>query len=448
MAVKSKARLYAYYALRKFNDGEYSIDPFIERIYEKNIPRRDQALANELILGVIRWLKKIDFILSTFSKKSIESLDSPIRAALRLGAYQIYFLDRIPTSAATNESVELVKRDMGLSGASFVNAILRKISKNKKRILLPDERSNDVRSLSIYFSHPEWMIKRWFKRFGKEETKKILKANNDHPPVSLWINTHLFSAKSVIKKLEEERIKIIPSPYLKNSFTVKSGHPYRTKIFKEGSFYIQDEASQLITVLFGEKISGIAADVCSAPGGKGMKLANDSYDNLFVVGIDVSKWRLKILKENLNRMKIKNFAPIIANMEGNSPLKRKFDFILVDAPCSGTGVIRRNPEIKWRLKQKSIMQFHYRQLAILSGVKNAVRKGGLLLYSVCSIEEEENENTVSSFLNSSPNFRLENPSNNIYQRARTLLDEKGFFRTYPHRNNIDGFFAALFKRTA
>ena len=438
--------LYAYQALKKFDEGTPSIDPFIEKIYERNLPRRDLALAIELTIGVVRWLKKIDFILSTFSKKSLESLDSPVKAALRLGTYQIYFLDRIPLSAATNESVELVKKDLGLSGASFVNAILRRVSRSKGKVFLPDKESDEFQWLSIHYSHPKWMIRRWMKRFGKEETEEILKANNEHPPVSLWINTQLFSITSVMEKLGREGIAMIPSPYLENGFIIKSGYPYQTKIFKEGGLYIQDEASQLIPSLFGKGLSGIAADVCSAPGGKGIKMVHDAHDQLFVVGVDISSSRLNILVENLNRMKIKNFAPVTADMEGKSPLKDKFDFILVDAPCSGTGIIRRNPEIKWRLKQENIKTFHARQLAILADARNAVKKGGFLLYSVCSIEEEENEHVVRSFLHSSPHFQLEHPACRMSQKTQKFLDENGLFKTYPHRDNIDGFFAALFRR--
>lgn len=446
MAVKSKARLYAYQVLKKFDEGAPSIDPYVQRIYKKNLARRDQALAIELILGVIRWLNKIDYILSLFSKRPLTSLDHPAKTALRLGIYQIVFLNRIPSSAATNESVELVKKDLGLSGASFVNGVLRRISKSKKRIHLPERDHDEIRWLSVHYSHPEWLISRWIDRFGKEETEKILEANNEHPPVSLWVNTKRFSISYVIDCLKREGIEVVPSRYLENGFIIKHGYPHQTKIFKEGGFYIQDEASQLIPSLFGKSFSGIAADVCSAPGGKGMKMAHDAHDPFFIIGMDISYSRLILLRENLSRLQIKNFSIILADAEGKCPLQRKFDFILVDAPCSGTGVIRRNPEIKWGLKQDDIKLLQERQLTLLTDASHAVRKWGFLLYSVCSIEAEENESIVNSFLSLNPHFQLENLSSTLPTRIHPFLDQNGFFRTYPHRDHMDGFFAALFKR--
>jgi 16S rRNA (cytosine967-C5)-methyltransferase len=445
LAVKSKARLYAYQALKKFDEGAPSIDPYVEKVYKRKLPRRDQALAIELILGIVRWLNKIDYILSCFSKRSLTSLDPPIRTALRLGIYQIVFLNRIPSSAATDESVELVKKDMGLSGASFVNGVLRRVSRSKKKTLLPERDHDEILWLSVQYSHPEWLINRWIKRFGSEEAERILAANNDHPPVSLWVNTRRFTVSEVVDRLRKEGVEVQSSRYLQNGFIVRQGYPYQTKIFKEGGFYIQDEASQFIPALYGESLSGYVADVCCAPGGKGMKMAHDAQD-LFVVGMDISYPRLTLLKENLRRMRIEHFSPVMADARGMCPLKRRFDFVLVDAPCSGTGVIRRNPEIKWRLKEDDIKLFQTKQLALLADAGRVVKEKGFLLYSVCSLEEEENESVVDSFLRVNQDFQLENLSSKIPKKFYPFLDQNIFFRTYPHRDHMDGFFAALFKR--
>ncbi len=445
LAVKSRARYYAYQALKKFDEGAPSIDPYIERIYEKNLPRRDQALAVELILGIIRWLNKIDYIISRFSKRSLASLDHSVRTALRLGIYQIVFLNRIPSSAATDEAVELVKKDRGLSGASFVNGILRRISRSGKGMLLPERDTNEILWLSLEYSHPVWMIRRWIKRFGTEEAERILAANNEHPIVSLWINTDRFQVSDVIECLRKEGIELQPSHYLENGFIIRRGYPYQTEIFKKGGFYIQDEASQLIPTLYGGGVSGYAVDICCAPGGKGMKMAHDAQD-LFVVGMEISYPRLILLKENLKRMQIKHFSPVMADAEGACPLKRQFDLALVDAPCSGTGVIRRNPEIKWRLKENDFGLFQAKQLALLAEASQVVKENGFLLYSVCSIEEEENESVVTSFLSMNPDFKLENLSSKVSDKIYPFLDQNIFFRTYPHRDRMDGFFAALFKR--
>jgi 16S rRNA (cytosine967-C5)-methyltransferase len=326
-----------------------------------------------------------------------------------------------------------------------VNGVLRKIARSGKEVSSPDRDLDEVFWLSVHHSHPKWMIERWLRRFGKEKTEKILESNNEHPPLSLWINTKRFSTKRAMERFQKDDVQVIPSRYLENSFIVKQGYPHKASLFKEGGCYIQDEAAQLIPSLLGQTLSGIAADICCAPGGKGLKMAHDGQDCLFVIGIDVSLSRLSMIKENLHRLQITHFSPVVADAEGRSPLKRNCDFILVDAPCSGTGVIRRNPEIKWRLQRENMRSFQDRQLAILNTVSHGVKRGGCLLYSVCSIEAEENEQVVRSFLSSNSHFHLENPSNRIPQKIHRFLDQEGYFRTYPYRDNMDGFFAALFR---
>ena len=448
MAVRSQGRALSYDILKRSAQGIPSLSHLLENIDQQEIENRELSLAYELIMGVTRWLKKIDYILSLFSKKSVSSLDIPVKTALRLGVYQMFFLERIPHRAAIDESVELVKKDKGLSGASFVNGVLRRISREASKIRFPERGSDSVRRLTIMTSHPEWMVSRWLERFGESEAEEILNANNSRPATSLWVNRKRYSMQSLIEGLREEGVEVIPSRYIDDALTVKTGSVHRTDIFRKGGCYIQDEASQMIPLIFGSELYGKAADLCAAPGGKSLKLAQLLSGDGFIVGIDLSFSRLLVFKENIARLNVENIFLIGSDSEKGTPLKCPFDLVLVDAPCSGTGVIRRNPDIKWRLRQEDIISHSARQVRILEEAKKIVKRGGLLLYSVCSIEKEETEAVVASFLSADRRFRLEDPGERLPERARQFVCKGPYFRTFPHRDGLDGFFAALLKRTA
>ncbi|MEW5807603.1 MAG: 16S rRNA (cytosine(967)-C(5))-methyltransferase RsmB [Acidobacteriota bacterium] len=456
MAVRSKARRLAYNILRVFEAGKPPLSILLENIHLVPLDSRELSLAYELIVGLIRWLPKIDHILSLYSNKPLESLDIPVRIALRLGVYQLLFLDRVPRHAAIDESVELAKSEAGRSGASYVNAVLREISREPDRITFPDREKDVERWLSIYYSHPEWLVSRWIKRFGPERTEELLSANNRHAPICIWVNSKVHPTDLVLAELRREEVEVVPSEYLDDAFIIKEGLPHRTGIFRAGGFYIQDEASQLIHLIFGKELSGKVADLCAAPGGKSLRMALAMGDRGFVVSVDASPSRINSLKENIKRMRVANIFPLVADLEEGIPLKEEFDFVLLDAPCSGTGVIRRNPDIKWRLREEEIVRLSARQFRMLNEAAKIVRQGGLLLYSVCSIEEEETDALATSFLKANPHFELEDPSVGLPAKARKFVDggagcetsSRTFFRTYPHRDNLDGFFASLFRRIA
>ncbi len=398
-------------------------------------------------MGVIRWLVKIDYIISLFSKRPLESLDVPIKTALRMGVYQMIFLERIPHPAAVDESVELVKKEKGLSGASFVNGVLRRISRERTNIPFPCREDDFTRWLSITYSYPQWMVARLLRKFGENETEKILDASNRHAPTSIWINKGLFPLENVLHPMKEEGVEVVPSRSLNGAFRVKKGLAHRTSIFERGGYYIQDEASQMISLMFGSDLKGQALDLCTAPGGKGLRLAQLMRCGGYVVGIDSSFARLLLLKENVKRLKINNLLPLNSDAEESIPLKIQFDYVLVDAPCSGMGVIRRNPDIKWRLKEGDIQSLSFRQEKLLENAKKTVKPGGMLLYSVCSIDDAETVLVITSFVRRNPDFRVEDPASRLPEGARRFVDKTCFLRTFPHRDDLDGFFGALLRRS-
>ncbi len=448
MPIKSKARTIAFGILKTFFEEAIPLSHLLDRISETNIDRREFSLAYEIIMGVIRWLRKIDYIISHFSKRPMQSLDIPIKTALRMGVYQMIFLERIPHSAAVDESVELVKKEKGLSGASYVNGVLRRISRDRANIQFP-RREDDLKHwLSITYSHPEWMVARLLQEFGEDETEKIIDANNRHAQTSIWINRKLFPGENVLQVMKEKGVEVVPSRYLNGAFRVKRGLAQRTNIFERGGYYIQDEASQMVSLMFGSDLAGQALDLCTAPGGKGLKLAQLMGPRGFVIGIDSSHARLLFLKQNIERMRIDNLLPLNADGEKCLPLNIQFDYVLVDAPCSGMGVIRRNPDIKWRLQEGDMHSLSVRQAKILEKAKITVKMGGMLIYSVCSIDDAETVSVVASFIQRNPEFSLEDPSPRLPHRARQFVDEARCFRTFPHRDDLDGFFSVLLRRSA
>jgi 16S rRNA (cytosine967-C5)-methyltransferase len=363
-----------------------------------------------------------------------------------MGLYQLRYLSRIPQSAAVNESVNLVKRARVTSAAGLVNAVLR----NAARFIdqsVGENVSDAAERASIELSHPAWMLERWRTMLGDNETHALALANNSPPAQSFRINTLRFTVADAIEKLAAEGVIARESQFAPGAFVVESGPGSKVaKAAEHGLIYIQDQASQLVSLLLDARPGHRVLDLCAAPGSKSSHIAALTLDQAHIVSCDIHTHRLSTLHATCRRLGVTSIEAVALDATEALPFAEssmKFDRVLVDAPCSGTGTLRGNPEIKWRLKLEDIEKLAKLQLSLLHNASSTVADGGRLLYSTCSLEPEENEAVIQAFLNGNSAFRVNEPG-----IARDLLTDSGFVRTFPHRHGSDGFFAAVLEKIA
>ncbi len=409
----SPARLAAFQVLLKI-ETEKSFSSVMLPIFEEKLQPNDRGLCHELTLGTLRKQMYLDKIIETFSGNK---LDVSVRIALRLGLYQLIFLDKIPAYSAINESVNLVHLAKKQSATGFVNAILRRATREKFEPKFNDE----IERLSLETSHPRWLIERWTKNFGIEETEKIAVANNETPKLNFRFTNKTTDA---IKKL------------LENEET-KNDRKFLRELAENGKIYFQDEASQIVGQTVALKEDESFLDVCAAPASKLSQVAADTKKNL-VVGGDLYFRRVETMREICRNQGLKNVQVLQYNAEKSLPFAdESFDVILLDAPCTGTGTIRHNPEIRYHLQEKDFADLFKKQLKILANASKLLKQNGRIIYSTCSLEVEENEQVIETFL--SENSLFEAVKTNLPEK---FLTDKGFARTFPNRDDIDGFFIA------
>ena len=404
----------------------------------------DRAFLTELTYGVIRWRGKLDWVIRLFSKIPFEKIESETLHILRLGLYQILFLSRTPASAAVNESVELAKGIRGKGGAGFVNAILRSTIRQKNEIPYPEINEDPALHLSILQSHPLWLVRKWVKKMGVEETLRVCMLNNRIAPLTLRTNTLRMNRRDLIEKLKGKEFKPVATTYSEEGIVLKDPPPISELPFmKEGLYIIQDEASQLVTSILDPKLGERILDACSAPGGKTTHMAQKMENRGEIDALDLSKGRLDLIEESCQRLGIR----IIRTLKGNAaeplpiPQGMKYDRILADVPCSGFGTLRRNPDLKWRRKEKDIERLGKLQFSILGNVSVYLKKGGILVYSTCTVFHEENEDVVEKFLEGHPEFELDQMNRFLPETFHPFI-QKHYFKTFPPRDEMDGFFVA------
>jgi 16S rRNA (cytosine967-C5)-methyltransferase len=393
----------------------------------------DRGLATELVMGVLRWQQKLDQVVGAAAGRSTTKLDLEVQLALRIGAYQLLYLDRIPARAAVNESVELVKLHGKRSAAPLVNAVLRKLS-SESLGPFPPERPLD---LGHAYSHPAWLVERWTKAYGTETARAICEHNQKRPETAIRANS-----RAVLDELLQQGITLEPAAFVAHAWRVKSGDVTETSAYRERRLAIQDEASQLIALLAaGETI----LDSCAAPGGKSA-IAAERNPMALIVSMDLHLHRVRLMHKLTGTQ-----TALVADAR-QLPFRETFDCVIADAPCTGTGTLARNPEIKWRLKPEDLPRLASLQSEILNSL---AKQAKTIVYSTCSLEPEEGEEVISRFLAEHPNFR---PSS-VQQRLRTLLENRAvrpaaleslvkgdFLRTIPGIHPCDGFFAAILER--
>ncbi len=438
----SPARRVAFEILRRVLVEQAFASNLLSSPISLKLSSLDRALAQEIVLGVLRYQYQIDHFLKKFYKNKLEKLDPEVLTTLRMGFYQIHYLTRIPTYAIVNDSVNLTKLSGKSSAANLVNAILRKIAK----ISLEQEtvNLNFTEKIALTYSHPTWLVKNWVECFGEEETQKIAQANNNPAPIYFRLNPLKENLANILSVLEDKKISYIPSAIANSAYQVVEGDKDKLlELVNNGLIYIQDASSQLVANLVEAKPGMRVFDVCAAPGGKTALIATHMANQGFILAGDLHLARVKLIKEIAKRLEINIINAVCYDASNSIPLSdnQLFDRVLLDAPCSGTGTLRHNPEIKYRLSKDKIKELAELQTKILAESSRFVSIGGKLIYSTCSLETEENEAVIERFLVKNPNFELTRPT-----LPEHLITKTGFVRTWPHRDNTDGFFAALLTR--
>lgn len=402
----------------------------------------DRGLATELIYGVIENKYYLDYIINKLSKIKVKKMSTYVKIFLRMGTYQILFLNSISDYAAVNETVKLSKKyDKKSSG--FINAILRNEIRNKDTIMDITE-ENSVKYLSIKYSYNSWIIKNWIDNFGQEFTEDLLEANNEKPSIYIRTNTLKISREELIEKLNQEGIMCFKVPMVEEAIKVeKLKNIENNELFKAGLFTIQDISSMIVGKVINPKEDSLILDVCSAPGGKSTHLATLMNNTGQVIARDIFEHKLKLIKATVNRLGLKNVCIEgfdASEIDENSI--NKFDYVLADVPCSGLGIIRRKPEIKYK-KEEELEDITSIQKKILENASKYVKIGGTLVYSTCTVQDMENINIITSFIEENNNFEL-TPIDTV----NVDLDnqDKGYLKIYPNIHGIDGFFIAKLKR--
>jgi 16S rRNA (cytosine967-C5)-methyltransferase len=451
----SPARTIAFDVLRRVETQSAYADEVLRAELGAGVRTEDAGLATELTLGVLRWQRLLDFLIGRHLTNAAKTLDAEVRITLRLGVYQLWFLERVPVHAAVHESVELVKRARKRSAAPLVNAVLRKASKEstqlaKSRSALASFLAAGLpvaEQMGILYSHPTWLIERWLRNFGENRTRALLEANNRAPAMSCLVVApeHRDDA---LTSLQQARCVVEPGVLLRDAWTLHGGNPAASDAVRRGWVAIQDEASQAVAHLLAVEDGNTVLDLCAAPGGKTILLALAAGHGR-VIAADLHEHRVRAMAERFETTGVRNVETVILDGTQPLPFERRFDRILVDAPCSGTGTLARHPEIRWQLRADDLTDLHARQVQLLKNALANLAPQGRLIYSSCSLEPEENEFVVKEALGGSQSqFRVVTPGSTLQRILQegvtqaSLIDPDGFFRTCTAAHGTDGFFAA------
>jgi 16S rRNA (cytosine967-C5)-methyltransferase len=449
--VIAPARTAAFAALRAIEDARIDLPTALAQSRERLTDDRDRALAADIIAGTLRWRGALDHLIAHVAGRSIDRLDVEVVTVLRLSLYQILHLTRVPASAVVDDAVDLCRLARKPSATGFVNAVLRTTLRQRNHLPLPPrpadatDRAAALAYLSVTGSHPEWLVARWLDRYGFESTERWVQFNNVTPSLTLRVNRLRATREELTASLERDEVETIPTRWAPHGLIVTGGHPLRAP--RDGRFFVQDEASQLVALIVGARPGERVLDLCASPGGKATALAEDMGDSGTLVACDVRPRRIRLLRDMVNESGAVSIRLVQVSRSGGLPFTGLFDRVLVDAPCSGLGTVRRDPDIRWRVKPADIPALAATQLDLLHRAASAVRPGGRLVYATCSSEPEENEDVVSAFLASRSDF-LSTPAIDDLAALSPLLDARGFFRTLPFEHGLDAFFAATLRQVS
>ena len=422
-------------------------------IYFKEHPKldsRDRALVTELVYGVLRWQGRLDWIINQQIKIKPDKVDLTVRLILRLAVYQLLFLDRIPAAAAVHEAVELAKGSQAKHVVRFINGVLRTISRKSTALKEADPKGSAEHRLAVLYSYPVWLVQRWLTHLGNEETESFCQASNQIPPTTVRVNTLKTTVAAMAGSFKDLGFFVESGKFVPEALHLRSIRTDLSSLdhHKRGEFQVQDEASQVIAHLLQPQPGERILDACAGLGAKSTHLAQLMENQGEIIALDNQGWKLTRLMENAQRLGVTCIEPVEMDVLELVPSGNEFSFdrILLDAPCSGLGVIRRNPDIKWKVKPKDFRRLHLVQKKMLERLAPLLKPGGVLLYATCTVSEEENQETVQGFLAVHSNYQPESARPYLPPESAVLVNRNGAVQSWPHRHGVDGFFAARLRR--
>jgi 16S rRNA (cytosine967-C5)-methyltransferase len=439
----SPARLAAFRILLRIQREDSYASELLHSNLTDSLQENDLRLATELVFGTLRQQLLLDHVLASCSAKALTKLDAEVLAALRLGAYQLLFLQRVPGRAAIHESVELVKVARLRSAAGFANAVLRKVACTHLERIRKSFDERTAPALSVRYSHPEWLVERWLARFGGEKLIELLSYNNRSPRIYFRTDSPDLSSDEAAAEVASQGLRLKTHPLSDEIFEVIEGNLHATTLFRDRRIAVQDAGSQLIPHLLDLKPADLCLDLCAGIGGKSSQMARLKGSPLSIVATDLHWHRLQVGRR-LHPQYWKNLRWVTCDATRPLPFLQRFDKILVDVPCSGTGTLQRHPEIRWRLRPEQIREYPVLQLALLENAFRHLRPGGTLVYSTCSMEPEENEAVVHSFLNAHADASLATPE---MASMRRLFSPAMFMTLFSPETETDGFFGAVIRKS-
>jgi len=410
---------------------------------------RDRALTATIVTGTLRWQRTLDHLVAHFAKRPLTKIDPQVLAILRLSLYQLLHLDRVPAAAVVDDAVSLTRAARKSSASGFVNAVLRSMLRQRHRLPLPprpsdpDDRPAAVAYLGITFSHPEWLVSRWLDRYAFDQVETWVQFNNDVAPLTLRANTLRVTRDQLQDVLSRHDVETMPTRYAPDGLVVTAGNPLHTA--DDALFVVQDEASQLVPLAMDAQPGERILDLCASPGGKTVAMAAAMHDSGTLIASDVRPGRVSLLSDTIGRSGARHARIVHVPAHGPLPFAGIFDRVLVDAPCSGLGTVRRDPDIRWRRAETDLPRLAQQQVDLLLRAASVVRPGGRLVYATCSSEPEENDDVVRTFLERAPFDRLD-LQHQSPGSLEPLLDDRGTLRTLPFSHGLEAFFATAMVR--
>jgi len=439
------AREAAMKALVRFEQDKAYLNLVLPPLLQ-SLPEKEKALARIMAVGTVQHLNSIDWALQCHLDYNLETLTPWIRNLLRIGGFQLLYLDRVPVYAIVNEAVNLARLYGHRGTAGLTNALLRKLAAEKNCLPWPDPRCEPLKYLALCYSYPQWLVKRKLKILGYADAEKWCQANSNKPPLTIRVNSSRAKPDELMVKLQNENIITVQCKENSSLLFVKSGAGKlaESNAFKEGLITIQGQSAALIAPLLNPQPKENIVDLCSAPGGKTTQLAELQQDQGQIFAVELHQSRINLIQKAITRLGLKSIKIVQADGREIESLKLPAaDAVLVDAPCSGLGVIRRLPEIKWRRSEKDLPGFQQLQQKLLAAGASQLRPGGRLLYSVCTNEPEETTQVVKAFSQDHPHFLLQPLSSLLPEALQPLFRHSVTLDLLPHRHNLDGFFVAL-----
>ncbi|MDI6777168.1 MAG: 16S rRNA (cytosine(967)-C(5))-methyltransferase RsmB [Syntrophales bacterium] len=447
LTMKKTPRLIAVEILNRIEETGAFAEPLLDAFlsdFPDNLP--DRKLLTNIVYGTLRMRGRVDWIIGQLYRGDLADMETGLKNILRTGLYQIMFTDRIPGFAIVDEAVKIAK-SLHPARSGLVNAVLRNVIRKRDKLIYPGREEDPSLYISLVHSHPLWLVKKWIEMFGTDRTMALCAANNEIPPLTLRVNRWKTTRDKVIGEMRHDGLDVRATEFSPDGVILSNPHipPREIPCYQKGLISVQDEASQLIAHLVAPKAEETILDVCAGVGGKTTHLAEIMGNQGSILALDIRGQKVASLRDTTKRLGITIVDTMIgdATYDLGDAFREKFDRVLVDAPCSGLGTLRRNPEIKWRISPEDVKNLASLQKCLLKSAAPCVKKGETLVYSTCTLMPEENENVIEDFLSYHEDFRCLQPPGAISGR---MVDDRGFFRTDPHHHGTDGFFAAVLEK--